>query len=1278
MTSQSGTNGADNLAGTNGPDSLEGLGGDDQLQGYGGDDTLLGGDGNDELDGGEGSDRIEGGAGDDRILTGDGDDIVLGGEGVDWVNGEPRAGGRFVYWPASGALQISGGGGDDFLYGGTGPDLIEGDEGDDILKGAEGNDRLEGGAGNDNLDGGPGDDILSGGEGGDRLISGEGRDTLMGGAGNDEINGYIVDSDTYNYWNHGGPVDADGGEGDDFIYGSSGNDDLKGSAGDDIIYGGLGNDRLDGGPGADAFFGGAGDDAYVVDHLSDQVTDSQGRNTGLITIDFYKPSPGVSWTLKEGVKPIPYWIDALVEGGSALGDAYLIAQDGVLRYAFPSTTLASWNATDSSGFTPFNSAQRAFVRQTFDYISSVLNLRFEEVADASQPGVLSFANNAQKASAGYATGSYSGDKWAIFLNNEGVSARGNLNPVEGDYAALTIIHEIGHALGLKHPHDQAAGETSASDPPYLGAIEDRTTFTQMSYNDLPEDYYPVFRDLDIAALHYLYGPAQIEGTRPNQAGDTRYVLTTSWTNFIWDGGGIDTLDARSANQRLTLSLAPGAHSYFGASPANLITAPAQVTINLGTRIENVEATPFDDEIRGNDAPNRLDGGAGNDLLWGLEGDDVLIGGLGDDQLFGGAGDDLLDGGLGDDVAEIGAEFAACQISFDGELCRITAPQLGTDILTNIERVTFRGDTQVDKTIADLKALSAQNGAPRFVLVPQSLTLQEDTSLSFRVDAEDPNGDPLSFSLTGPSYGRASISEGRVTYTPNPDFSGEDSLSLTVSDSQGAQVTQRIQLVVQAVNDAPQFTSPLEGIRLVAGSLFSWTLVASDRDGDALTYRVTGAQNGSVSLIDNQLIYQASAFASGVDQLSVTVQDPFGASQTQLIQIEIEPLAASSKASAFRMNVPDGWVGTIGGNGLLMGTLGFQNIQLLFGTLILDASFNRGGDLITLPGEGSFFQVERQGSALQISAGDAFRATIPVGTAQSYLAFDDGVRSLKFSDGGIRLGGQILSTSQAILEAKADAVAPSFEANPNATARLFLLGSATQSEQAHVTLGGRALVYGTMASDVVALARNASVHLSFDASFNRGGDIIILGQEARAFEAVRMGSSVLLTSADQSLNIPVGTSGLTLRFLGEDRTLIFSQGSMRIGAQVIEASQAPLFPFTNIVSIDAGTAEQSLALSGANGSILFEDDAGRDSFVMITNFSSGDLIRVTGAPEDAYSFSSRDVDGDGVADDLAISYSNPATGAVNDIEILNLVSPSSFVQDRASAILAAGFNFISFG
>ena len=56
---------------------------------------------------------------------------------------------------------------------------------------------------------------------------------------------------------------ADGGDGNDTIYGSTNADDIKGGAGDDSLYGLDDEDNLDGGDGADLLVGGAGDDALI-------------------------------------------------------------------------------------------------------------------------------------------------------------------------------------------------------------------------------------------------------------------------------------------------------------------------------------------------------------------------------------------------------------------------------------------------------------------------------------------------------------------------------------------------------------------------------------------------------------------------------------------------------------------------------------------------------------------------------------------------------------------------------------------------------------------------------------------------------------------------------------------------------------------------------------------------------------------------------------------------------------------------------------------------------
>ena len=113
-----------------------------------------------------------------------------------------------------------------------------------------------------------------------------------------------------------------------------------------------------------------------------------------------------------------------------------------------------------------------------------------------------------------------------------------------------------------------------------------------------------------------------------------------------------------------------------------------------------------------------------------------------------------------------------------------------------------------------------------------------------------------------------------------------------------------------------------------------------------------------------------------------------------------------------------------------------------------------------------------------------------------------------------------------------------------------------------------------------------------------------------------------------------------------------------------------------ISLDVGSATSTSTVSGAGAAVTFTDSATANSYVRITDFTSGDVIQVTGATESQYSFSSSDLDGDGSADDLSITYSN--AGVTNDIQILNVVSTAAIVFDKASAVSAVGFNFITFG
>jgi len=94
--------------------------------------------------------------------------------------------------------------------------------------------------------GGDGNDTINA-SGGDNIVKGgKGNDVLRGGAGAQDLSGDDGNDSIY------------GGTGADTLYGGKGDDILYGNSGNDVLYGNSGNDRLYGGPGTDTLSGGPG------------------------------------------------------------------------------------------------------------------------------------------------------------------------------------------------------------------------------------------------------------------------------------------------------------------------------------------------------------------------------------------------------------------------------------------------------------------------------------------------------------------------------------------------------------------------------------------------------------------------------------------------------------------------------------------------------------------------------------------------------------------------------------------------------------------------------------------------------------------------------------------------------------------------------------------------------------------------------------------------------------------------------------------------------------
>lgn len=444
---------------------------------------------------------------------------------------------------------------------------------------------------------------------------------------------------------------------------------------------------------------------------------------------------------------------------------------------------------------------------------------------------------------------------------------------------------------------------------------------------------------DIAAIQSLYGR-----NMSTRSSDTVYGFNSNTNTYtydfvqnsrpvfcIWDGSGIDMIDASGFRQDQIVDLNGGSFSNIGGLTGN-------VSIAFDCDIENAAGGSGNDLIMGNDLDNRVVGNEGNDTLVAL------------------LGDDHIEGGQGWDVAIFGSDrvnFIAQRNAQGG--IDVLGPD-GNDTLNDVEILRFAdGDYVWDNSAGDL--------------IPAG---------TFWLYA--PTGFAGAIGGTGRVLGSAGLQDIGITF-------GQGAITFDATFNRGGDI-------IRIEGNAADYSVARSGSGVILTGPNASCQIPFGNSGLSLIFDDgvrTLVYDGVNVKIGNQTVSEAAPITAPVEGPDL----PVG----------VDPNATG------RIYIAQGAEVTVGGKYSIFGTNSAEKVIYQSGDVALDATFNRGGDVLSLPNTAENYQASFSGSTVFLKSNDG-TVSIPIGANGLVIDFprhDDRILYLDVSSGQYLIGGEIINS-----------------------------------------------------------------------------------------------------------------------------------------------------------------------------------------------------------------------------------------------------------------------------